>query len=166
MDLSMFTPEQIEALKVALLNSNGNRSPIRERQLHDLRRPPAHNDPRPLFVLSAETPVNFNPAERSPYAQLMWNRQTGDEITVHSEAERAAHADAYTTEQPSNRVLTQSERVSELLQSLSPEDRALVVKAQQAKRMEAVTDAMSALNDDQLAAVMKAIQPVAGRKTA
>ena len=59
-----------------------------------------------------------------------------------------------------------AQMVADLLASLSPDDRAAVVKAQQAKRMEAVTNAMSALNDDQLAAVMKSIQPVPGRKTA
>jgi hypothetical protein len=62
--------------------------------------------------------------------------------------------------------LTQAETVADILQSLSPEDRALVVKAQQAKRLEAATDAMAGLTDEQLSAVMKAIQPAAGRKTA
>ncbi len=164
LDALMARIAQLEA-QVGGLPQTG-RSPLRDRQLHDLRRPPAADDPRPLFVLSASTPVNFNPAEKAPYAQLMWNRETGDEITVHSEAERAAHADTYTTEPPAHRVVTQAQMVADLLASLSPDDRAAVVKAQQAKRMEAVTNAMSALNDDQLAAVMKSIQPVPGRKTA
>ncbi len=166
MDLSIFSPEQIAALKAALLGDTGGRSPIRERQLRDLRLMPTATDPRPTFFLSTEAPRDWDTTKPGPYAQLMWNRETGDEITVHSEAERAAHADAYTTDAPANRVVTQAQQVAELLQSLSETDRQAVVKAQQAKRLEAATTAMASLNDDQLAAVLKAIQPVAGRKTA
>ena len=167
MDLSMFTPQQLEALKVALLQSNGSRSPIRDRQLRDLRLAPTADDPRPTFFLSAESPRDWDTTKPGPYAQLMWNKETGDEITVHSEAERAAHADAYTTTPPQNRVLTQAQQVADLLASLSPEDRAAVIKAQQMRRLEAASTAMAGLTDDQLDAVLKALpQPQAGRKTA
>jgi hypothetical protein len=166
MDLSMFSPEQIAALKAQLNNDTGGRSPIRERQLRDLRLMPTATDPRPTFFLSTESPRDWDTTKPGAYAQLMWNKQTGDEITVHSEQERAAHADQYTTEPPTSRVMTPTQMVADILQSLSPEDRALVVKAQQAKRLEAATDAMAGLTDEQLSAVMKSIQPAAGRKTA
>jgi hypothetical protein len=164
LDALMARLQQLES-QVSGMPASG-RSPIRARQLHDLRLTPTDKDPRPTFFMSTETPRDWDVSKPGAYAQLMWNKQTGDEITVHSEQERAAHADQYTTEPPSKRKLTQAEMVADILQSLSPEDRALVVKAQQAKRLEAATDAMAGLTDEQLSAVMKAIQPAAGRKTA
>ncbi len=142
--------------------------PHPKRQLDDLRLMPTADDPRPSFFMSAETPRGWDTSKPGPYAQLMWNRDTGDEITVHSEAERAAHADAYTTDPPMNRIVTQAQAVADLLASLSPEDRMAVIKAQQARRLEAASAAMAGLTDDQLDAVLKSMpQPaVQGRKTA
>ncbi len=168
--------QDIEALiaRLALLESQvagkpmtGNRSPVRERQLRDLRLAPTADDPRPTFFMSTESPRDWDTTKPGPYAQLMWNKETGDEICVHSEAERAAHADAYTTIAPQNRIMTPAQQVADLLASLSPEDRAAVVKANQAKRLEAASAAMAGLTDEQLEIVLRGIpQPVQGRKTA
>jgi len=168
--------QEIEALiaRLTLLESQlsgkpltGNRSPVKERQLRDLRLMPTADDPRPTFFLSAESPRDWDTTKPGPYQQLMWNKETGDEICVHSEAERAAHADAYTTIAPQSRVMTPAQAVADLLAQLSPEDRAAVIRSNAAKRLEAASMAMAALTPEQLEAVLGSMpQPVAGRKTA
>ena len=55
MDLNHLTPDQIASLKTQLAQTDtSGRSPIRARQLHDLRLLPTANDPRPTFFWSAE----------------------------------------------------------------------------------------------------------------
>lgn len=161
--LSMFTPEQIEALKVQLLANNSGRSPIKPRQLHDLRMLPTKDDPRPLFIMSAETPRDFGDVSKThPYPALLWHRDTGEEITVQSAKERATYGAEWKSVPPVDRVLTPMEDISELLAGLTEHERSVVLEAQNRQRMESLQSRLAELTPEQLAALVAGLpQPKA-----
>ena len=151
MDLQSLTPEQLIALKQQLdgLTDTSGRSPIRPRQLHDLRLLPTKDDPRPLFIASAEAPRDGRDLTKTtPYPKLMWHQDTGEEITVYSSAEGRQKSDIYLTVAPAHRVLEPMEALKLELDSFSEEDRQLILDAQKQTRMQALQAKLAGLSDE------------------
>jgi hypothetical protein len=127
------------------------RSPLRPRQLHDLRLPPTADDPRPTFVWSAEPPRDGGDLTRgTPYPRLLWNGE-GVECTVKDAGEHAARAAAGWVEQPP--VVEAVDPVTALqaeLEALSPEDRAQVLEAQRQQRLQTLQEKIARLPDASL----------------
>src|SRR5882757_4365765 len=97
MDLANLTPSEIASLRAQLLGAPGSandptgRSPIKPRQLHDLRLLPTATDPRPMFIPSTETPRDWVVGPGTPFPKLLWHRTTGEERTVHTATEQARY---------------------------------------------------------------------------
>lgn len=161
MDLTSFTPEQIEALRSQLnaLSDTSGRSPFRPRQLHDLRLPPTATDPRPTFIWSAEPPRHaVDLTKTSPYPRLMWHADSGEEITVTSRAvEQTKTAEGFVLMAPSDLPPPDPmETLRAALEQLPEEDRALLLAAAQQDRKAVLQAQLAALPEDQLAALLAA----------
>ena len=141
------TPEQLSGI----LAQGHGRSPIKPRQLHDLRLLPTATDPRPTWVQATDG-REFGPEQHLPYPALLWHVETGQEITVHSAEERAAKGPMWTTVAPTAVPLDPVEQAKRMFDSLSPEDQQFVLDMQRKARMDAVSAAMSALTPSQQAA--------------
>jgi hypothetical protein len=127
--------------------NNAGRSPFRPRQLHDLTLLPTKDDPRPTFNWSADPPRDDGGESRRtfPYPRLLWTAD-GTEITVHSEAEhRGMVAQGYLEQAPGDVVIDQAEQLRQMLEALSPADRALVVDGQRQARIKAALSALEEL---------------------
>jgi hypothetical protein len=119
--------------------------------LNDLRRLPSAQDPRPLFIPSAEAPIDVQ-ERHLPYPKLLWSLHTGAEITVYdAEEHRAKIAGDYTEMAPTQVPLDPVARARELFDALNEEDQALVLEAQRQARISAVTAAMGGLSATQAA---------------
>lgn len=166
MDLTQLTPDQLASLKQQLdaLNGDGARSPIRPRQLHDLRLLPTKDDPRPTFFWSAEQPRDYVPGAPKLYPKLMWHRESGEEITVQTSADERAHADLYVTVQPTNAVATPMDWMRDALESLTPEERALVVDGQKQDRLTEIRNKLAVLSPDALESLLATAESSAKRK--
>lgn len=166
MDLSSLTPEQLQQLKAQLAtvpDPNGRtsdgRSPFRERQLHDLRLLPTADDPRPTFFWSAEQPRDSKDySKTSLYPRLMWHKETGEEITVYNLQQERERGSFYQVQPPFQIVLTPQQELQELLAGLTEQERATILDAQHAQRLDAIKDRLAALSDDQLEAVVGSLE--------
>jgi hypothetical protein len=161
MDITAFTPEQLRALKAQLdgLSDTTGRSPFRSRQLHDLRLLPTKDDPRPTFVWSAEPPRDAGDLTRTtPYPRLMWHLESGEEITVDSQAsEQTMTAQGFILTAPADLPAPDPlDAMRVALEQLSPEDRALLLAAAQQDRKAALQAQLAALPESQLAALLAA----------
>ncbi len=153
MDLAQLTPDQLLALKQQLdgLTDSSGRSPIRPRQLTDLRLLPTKDDPRPLFISSAEAPRDGRDLTKTtPYPKLMWHQDTGTEITVYSSAEERQMSDIYTLTAPAHRVLEPMDALKLELDSFSEEDRALILNAQKQTRIAELQAKLAGLSEEAL----------------
>jgi hypothetical protein len=115
--------------------------------LHDLTLLPTKDDPRPTFNWSADPPRDDGGESRRtfPYPRLLWTAD-GTEITVHSEAEhRGMVAQGYLEQAPGDVVIDQAEQLRQMLEALSPADRALVVDGQRQARIKAALSALEEL---------------------
>lgn len=147
-DLSMFTPSQIEALRRALTSNTDayGRSVIRlDRQLHDLRLMPTKDDPRPTFFWSADAPRNVDTSKTYDYPRLMWHKETETEITVHSAEEEQQKSDRYTRFPPNMAAPDPEVELRQLLASLSPEDRAFLEEQQRKNRSAEIEAKMASM---------------------
>jgi hypothetical protein len=158
MDLNTLTPDQLLTLKAQLdaLSAGAGRSPFKPRQLDDLTLLPTKDDPRPTFFWSAEKPRNGGDLSRTePYPRLMWHGTNGKEITVSdASAEATMTAKGFILTRPDNAEgpdLAAQLRVQ--LEALSPEDRAMLVKAAQADRLAKIQEQMAGLSEAELAAL-------------
>lgn len=131
---SLFTPEQIAALKSAFLSpESSSRSLNIPRQSHDLTAQPGRKDefgryiPTPLFVWSADKPADYIP-HNYEFPKLMWSvSKPHREITVHDEAEQTRRLKAgYQLQYPSDVAPDPEEQARQLFESLSAEDQALL----------------------------------------
>jgi hypothetical protein len=171
MDLTQFTPEQIAALKQALQETeSGRTNEFRPRQLHDLRKLPAHNDARPLFIWSAESPVNFNPAQVAPFAQLAWAPpdRTGFqvEVTAHSREELDAYvAKGYQLTPPVGQEIDPLEQIHAQFEALSPEDQQLLIEAQAQDKRAQLQKALASLSVEEIEKLVSSTKK-ARKKTA
>jgi len=169
MDLARLTESELAALRaqLGLTTEVTGRSPIKPRQLNDLRLLPTKDDPRPTFFMSAETPrTGEDFSKTSQYPRLLWHTN-GEEITVTDAREHTARvAEGYLTVAPANAVAPDPmEAMRAALEALSPEDRALMIDAQNQDRMTALRSKLSALAPEDLEALLAGVDsPPAKRK--
>ena len=159
MDLNNLTPSEIASLKAQLLGGPGGtdpsgRSPLKPRQLHDLRLMPTANDPRPMFIPSAETPRDWIVGPGTPYPRLMWHTVTGEERTVHTKDEQCQYEGEWTVDPPVASAPNPMADLAEALEQLTADERALVVQAQQADRMKAIQAKLAAMSPEQVEALL------------
>ncbi len=158
--LAQFTPEQIAALTEALLAANRNRTPVRPRQLHDLRLLPTKDDARPLFLLSTEAPRDGTDLTRTtPFPALLWHKSTGEEITVHSAKEKAERGPEWVSTPPEHRVLTPVLELSELMAGLSDHEREVLFKDQHQSRMDTLKERLAGLTPEEVAELFAGLAP-------
>lgn len=144
------------------MESTDGRSPLRPRQLHDLRLMPTATDPRPMFVWSAEGDRN-NPVTHSEFPKLLWHAETHTEITVTSKEEEAQRlASGYVSQPMSTAPVDAVQNLSDQLAGLSDEEQKLILEAQQKIRRDALTAKLSNLSDAELDRLLAA--PKRGRK--
>jgi hypothetical protein len=141
------------------------RSPLRPRQLHDLTLLPTKDDPRPTFNWSADPPRDDGGASRRtfPYPRLLWTKD-GTEITVHSEAEhRGMVAQGYLEQAPGDIVIDQAEQLRQMLEALSPADRALVVDGQRQARIKAALSALEELPRGEADSMLESLEATSAK---
>jgi hypothetical protein len=173
-----WTPEFIAELQHAIntgqldlskvQGQRDGRSPLRPRQLHDLRLLPTKDDPRPTFFWSAEGPRNDPEAHKThPYPRLLWT-QGGEEITVRTLAEhQALKAQGYLEHAPGAVVIDQAAALQAMLEGLTPTDRALVLEGSKVARNKQRIEALLELDDESFALVAAAIEtPSKAKKSA
>ncbi len=172
MDLSLLTPDQIASLRAQLgIGSTGGRvtdtDPPRPRQLHDLRLAPRADDPRPLFIPSAEPPRDgIDRTKISEFPKLMFHRDTGKEITVKDAAEQRQYSDIYDLVAKAGVVLEPMDALKLELGSFSQEDLELIIDAQQKARREAVQAKLAGLPEDTLVRMLAEIESADDPKVA
>jgi len=168
------SPELLSEIRQAIADGSlntadlqGGRSPMRPRQLHDLRLKPTKDDPRPTFFWSVEGPRNDAESFRTyPYPRLLWS-QAGEEIRVETAKEHADFvAKGYLEADPGTIVIDQAQAVRAMLESLSPADRALVVEGQKKARMQAIQEQMAELSDADLDTVLASLETGKVKKSA
>ncbi len=152
------TPDQIKQIQQLIndgqLNTDG-RSPLKPRQLHDLRLLPTATDPRPTFFWSAESPRDGTAHTTTEYPKLLWHGTTNTEITVLSrQEEQQKLASGYVTLPITSVVVDQVQTLAEQLAGLSEEDRAFILEAQQRSRREALTAKLAGLSDADLESLL------------
>jgi hypothetical protein len=150
--LANVTPEQLQAI----LAQGHGRSPMKPRQLHDLRLAPTATDPRPLFIPSAEGPREMPPQPFQPCPKLLWHKETGQEITVMDAIEEKAKGDDWISVSPRTAAIDPVTFARQMFEALSPEDQQLVLEHQRKAKVDAVTKAMSGLTSSQLDAAVSA----------
>ncbi len=160
--LKGLTPDQLSGI----LAQGHGRSPLRPRQLTDLRLVPTATDPRPTWVQDTDG-REFGVITHLPYPALLWHRETGQEITVHSAKEREERGDMWVTVAPSTVVADPVDAARRMFESLSPEDQAFVLENQRQARIAAVSSAMGALTPtQQVSALDGAKKPGKGKAVA
>ncbi len=166
MDLGTLSSDQLLQLTHQLdgLTDTSGRSALRPRQLHDLNRPPAADDPRPLFIWSAAQPKDYVPGPAKYFPALLWHRETGEEITVHSAAERADYGEEWISTPPAAAVPDPFGDMQAALDLLSADDRALLIESQRQDRMRVLQAKLAALPQAQLEALLAGqAEPIAKR---
>lgn len=170
LDLSQLSPADIASLKALLAGTDDTgRSPIRERQLHDLRLLPTKDDPRPTFFWSAESPRHApDLTKTTPYPRLMWHGTTGQEITVkNAEAQETHTAKGFILSPPANAEQPDPmDAIRLAFESLSPEDRATLVAAQKQSRLDTLQAQMAELSEADLEALIAGAPKVKKAKVA
>lgn len=168
--LNSLHPDQLAALKAAVdgLTDTSGRSPIRPRQLHDLRIAPRADDPRPTFFWSAEAPRNAaDLTKTTPYPRLMWDVKSGKEVTVTDAAAQASYtAKGFVLTAPSNAEKPPMESVRDLLDGLSETDRQLVLKGAHQVKLEQIQAQVLKLSDEERAELAAALEPAKAKRTA
>ena len=154
-DLTATIQEQIaEAMANAQAQATG-RSPMRPRQLTDLRLAPTATDPRPLFIPSAESPRNVDVTRTSPYPRLLWHQGSGEERTVRTAADAIALGDDWGEVPPVQAPVDPIDAMRAVLADLTPEERQLVLDAQRDDRLRAIQAKLAALAPADLSAVLE-----------
>jgi hypothetical protein len=149
-------------------DTSSGRSPLRPRQLTDLRLAPRADDPRPTFFQTSEVPRDWDTTAQHEYPKLMWSPK-GQEIVIHPGKDaKAQEADyeqkGYVHYAPADEA--PMDAVEREMAQLSDEDRALVLEMQQKARMNRLQEKLSHLTDQELAAVMGERKVAKGRKSA
>jgi len=163
-DLSSLSAEDLIALKARLdgLTDTSGRSPMRPRQLTDLRLLPTKDDPRPTFFMSAEPPRNAGDLTKTArYPMLMWHAESGEEIAVLSASSQAtATATGYIMTPPAEIVPDEMDLLAAQIDALSDADRVALIESQRLDRIQAMREKLAALPEDKLAILLgQAEQP-------
>ena len=160
-------PDLLASIQEALnngtltLGSPGARSPLRPRQLHDLRLMPTKDDPRPTFFWSAEAPRNaVDLARVTEFPKLLWHGDSGQEVTAISGEEQARYLSmGYQFTAPSAMVIDPMDVIRAEWERFSPEDQAAIVASQQKDRIAAMVARLSTLPEDRLEALLTTAAP-------
>jgi len=154
------TPELLAQIQQLIrdgqVGSDG-RSPIRARQLQNLNLQPKHDDPRPLFVWSAESPRDLPPQSFKEYPKLLFHRVTGDEVTAHSAQEEQEFGETYAPTRPGQAPPPPAwQGLDEALAGLSDDERKQVEKLQRQARLQQLQAKLAALSETDLEAALAA----------
>jgi hypothetical protein len=157
------TPDLLAQIQQAIasgqiqLGNPGGRSPLRPRQLHDLRLLPTKDDPRPTFFWSATPPRDgIDLTRTTEFPKLLWHTGTGTEVTVQSAEEQAAHLSmGYTFTAPSYVAPDPMDAIRAQWDALSKEDQELLLESQKQDRITALKAKLSALPEAQLQEMLK-----------
>lgn len=168
LDLSSLSVDDLLALKARLdgLTDVSGRTPLRPRQLHDLRLLPTKDDARPTFFWSAEPPRDAGDLTRTtPYPMLMWHAETGAEITVHdAKAMQAYKAQGYVTTAPFAMELDPMDVLAAQIDALSEADRTALIESQRQDRIAAMRSKLANLSEDKLAILLAQSEKPAKQK--
>ncbi len=135
------------------------RSPLRDRQLHDLTLLPTADDPRPTFFWSAEKPRNEQIGPGTPYPRLLWTAE-GVEVTVHTADEhKNLNAQGYLDQCPADVVINLMDELQMQFEALPEEDRNLLIAAQKRDRIAKLQAQFAELPEDKLNALLAQVQP-------
>ncbi len=164
-DVSQLSQEDLVTLRALLTGATDSfgldalgRSPIRDRQLTNLNLPPRADDPRPTFFWSAESPRNGGDLTKTkPYPRLMWS-PAGVEVTAPNlKAQETYTAQGYVLLPPADQPAPDPvDDLTAALDALSDADRKALFASVQASRIAALQEKMSALTDEQIAAIVAA----------
>ena len=161
MDLSNLRPDQIAALKAQLfpeVDAQG-RSPFKPRQLHDLRLLPTKDDPRPLFISSAEGDRNLPIGAGTPYPKLLWHGTTNAEIAVwDGEEEQEKLASGYVLLPIEAIAVDPVMDLAQMLAGLPEAEQALILAAQQQTRRDDLQSKLAALPAADLAKLLASLE--------
>ncbi len=158
-------PALIAQIQAAIANGTlqiggTGRSPMRERQLHDLTLLPTADDPRPTFFWSAEKPRNEQIGPGTPYPRLLWTAE-GVEVTVHSpEEHRRMVTQGYQEQCPADVVIDVMEQLQSQFEALPEADKQLLIAAQRQDRIGKLQAQLADLPEDRLNALLAQSLPV------
>ena len=163
------SPELLAQIQAAIADGSLNvhetstRSPIKPRQLHDLRILPRADDPRPTFFWSAEAPRNApDLTKTSEFPKLMWEGRSGTEITVASwEAQQEHLQMGYTFTAPSQEPLDPLEALRAQWAALPPEDQVQLMESQRRDRLVALQQQLADLPEALLADLLQSVPSTA-----
>lgn len=134
--------------------THDGRSPIRDRQLNDLRLPPRADDPRPLFIDNTYALPRDVPVTHLPYPKLLWHKDTGKEITVKSLEEHQAKGPEWVTTAPGSTPQSEADRIKALFDALSPEDQQMVLEQDRKARLDKIQAGLSSLSESDRALLL------------
>lgn len=169
LDISQLSQDDLSQLRQLLgLNEGlgssllGPLSPMKPRQLHDLRLLPTKDDPRPTFFWSAESPRDHAVGPGTPFPRLMWHKVTNQEITVKNQRELDTREEDYTVDPPEMGPIDPQQELAELMAQLSESDRKLLMESMQQTRVDSIRKQLDALSpaalDDVLGRVPSAVE--------
>ncbi len=126
------------------------RSPLKDRQLHDLRLLPTATDPRPTFFWSAEGSRDVA-VTHTEFPKLLWHGETDVEITVFSQAEQNQKiADGYVLTPPVTAAMDPLADITAAFAGLSAEEQRLIMEAQASQRRAEITTRLAGLSPEAL----------------
>ena len=168
LDLNSLTPDIIQKLLDLVNSPQGTaamRSPVRK-PLTNLNMPQSARDRlhRPHFEWSADAPPEG--VTIPPFPRLYWDRH-GREIRVESgEDLMTRDTTGWTDAPPLGKALTPAELVQAEFDSLSDEDKQLVLTATKQAKLGRIQEAMGQLNPAELSAITMKPQPVVAQAEA
>jgi len=169
--IGQMTPTQLVELRRLLgvgdgTGPAGTRSPIRPRQLTDLRLLPTADDPRPTFFMSTETPRDWIVGPGTPFPRLRWHAETGEEITVQDPEHLALKArQGYTLDTPLAAVVADPVLdLSRALAGLPEAEQRAILAAQGQQRTATLTAQLAALPPDELERLVAALNLTSAKK--
>jgi hypothetical protein len=141
------------------------RSPLRDRQLHDLRLLPTADDPRPTFFWSAEGSRDVQ-ITHTEFPKLLWHGETDVEITVRSREEQEQKlAQGYVLTAPAAVAVDPMADLSDAFAGLTIEEQELIVAAQAKQRRDAITAKLAELSPEALERLLAgSAEPVAKKR--
>ena len=169
-DFNSLTAEDLLALKAKLdgLTDVSGRSPVRPRQLHDLRLLPTKDDPRPTFFMSADPPRNAGDLTRTtPFPALLWHPETGVELTVTDAKTYTVYlSEGYLTHPLYAIEHDPMDLLAAQLDALSEQDREALIESQRQDRISDMRRKLAAMPEDKLAILLGQAErkPKAGKK--
>jgi len=152
-----FSPEQMAEIQRMInegMISQTGRSPLRDRQLHDLRLVPTATDPRPLFIPSAELPRDAKPYVYTKFPSIRWHRETGAEVSVKDAKAAAALGPEYVDYPVHLQPLDPMAGMADALAALTDKERDAITANQRDLRMAKLQEQLSQMSESDLETVL------------